>query len=85
MPSPDRANGSPVRRPSSFVRDLGVTVVVFLALVGAVARWLWIRVANDRGGDLGTDAGPQHVRRAHTGGPLTLGPGGRGVRAGHRA
>lgn len=45
MPSPNRAKGSPVRRPSSFVRDLGVTVVVFLALVGAVASWLWIRDA----------------------------------------
>lgn len=52
MSSPHRADAPPLlpgRRPS-FVRDLGVTVVAFVALVGAVAGWLWIRdAANERG------------------------------------
>lgn len=39
------------RQSSSFLRDLVVTVVLFVALVGGAAAWLWIRDAVDGRGD----------------------------------
>ncbi len=71
MSHPDETD-APVRR-SSFVRDLGVTVVVFVALVGAVAGWLWIRDAIDERGDrVATAAGVADATPTPTSEPSDL-------------